>query len=77
MATIETVRQALGAKPFRPVSLRLVDDVAIPPVKRPREIIYYAVTNGDGEEYQGHTLDLGLIMEVITPKMPATSPGAF
>ena len=83
MATIETVRQAMQARPF---SLRLVDGtiydvkhpdyLSISPVRRPREVIYYVVTNRDGEEYQGRWLDFGLVMEVIVPSTSATQPTA-
>ncbi len=86
MAAVETVREALKHQPFRPFSLRLVDGtvydvnhpdyLSIPPVRRPREVIYYVVANGDGEEYQARWLDLGLVMEVIVPSTPATRAAA-
>ena len=47
----------------------------VPPTRRPREVQYYLVTNGDGEEYQMRWIDLGLIMEVISiPSSPAARP---
>jgi hypothetical protein len=83
MATIETVRQAVHAQPFRSFSLRLFDgtiydvrhpdNVSIPPVRRPREVIYYLAADRDGEDYQARWLDLGLVMEVIVPTSPANS----
>jgi hypothetical protein len=84
MATAESIRQAMRAQPFRAFSLRLVDGTVyevkhpdylhLPPVPRPREAIYFVVTNGDGEEYQARWLDLGLVMEVIVPSSPADQP---
>jgi hypothetical protein len=86
MATAESIREAKHAEPFRPFSIRLVDGtvydvkhpdyISVPPTRRPREVQYYLVTNGDGEEYQMRWIDLGLIMEVIIPSSPAARPGA-
>jgi hypothetical protein len=80
MATAKTILDAKYAQPFQPFSLRLVDGtiydvrhpeyISVPPVRRPREALYYDVKNGDGEEYQSRWIDLGLIMEVIVPSSP-------
>jgi hypothetical protein len=74
----------MRAEPFRPFSLRLVDGtvydvkhpdwISVPPVRRPREVIYYVVANESGEDYQARWLDLGLVMEVIVPSAPAARP---
>jgi hypothetical protein len=75
MATVATIRDAMRAQPFRPFDLKLVDGthyvvnhpehVAIPPVRRPREIVYFEAM--DEEEYRSRAIDLGLVLEVVTP----------
>jgi hypothetical protein len=86
MATAESIRQAKHAQPFQPFFLRLVDGtvydvkhpdyISIPPTLRPREAIYYVVTDGEGEGYQTRWIDLGLVMEVIVPTSPSAQPTA-
>ncbi len=80
MATAVSIRRAKHAEPFRPFSLRLVDGtvydvkhpeyISIPPTRRPREAMYYVLTNGEGEGYQTRWIDLNLVMEVIVPSSP-------
>ena len=77
MASAESIQDAKQAQPFRPFSLRLVDGtmyevrhpdfITIPPVRRPREALYFDVINGESGEYRTRWIDLGLIMEVIVP----------
>jgi hypothetical protein len=53
MATLDEIRDAMRAQPFRPFDLKLVDGtrhavrhpdfITIPPVQRPREIAFYEV----------------------------------
>jgi hypothetical protein len=84
MATAETIREAKRAQPFRPFSLRLVDGtiydvkhpdfITIPPVCRPREALYFELSNGN-DEYNSRWIDLGLIMEVVVSGAPAAMPG--
>ena len=78
---VDQIRDALTAQPFRPFALRLVDGtthvvrhpdwVTIPPTRRPRDIIYWAIKNGESDDYRAHWLDLGLVMELIVPWAPA------
>ncbi len=80
MATAESIREAKHAQLFRPFSLRLVDGtvydvkhpeyISIPPSPRPREAMYYVITNGEGEGYQTRWIDLNLVIEVIVPTSP-------
>jgi len=78
MRTSEQIRQATHAQPFRPFAFRLVDGtryevkhpdyISVPPTPRARELTYYVVADGDGEEdYRTHWIDLGLVTEVICP----------
>lgn len=87
MAQLSSIRIALQAQPFRPFDLKLVDGstykvkhpdyLIIPPIKRPREAIFF--TEGSEDEYDAHYIDLGLINEIIVPGAgtriePPTSP---
>jgi hypothetical protein len=86
MSTVDPIREALIAKPFRPFAMHLVDGtihyvthpdwVTIPPARRPRQIIYWIPT-GDDDDYRGHWIDLGLVVQVVIPSsapaQPATS----
>lgn len=83
MANVESLRRALRMQPFRPFGVKLVDGtvytvshpdwISIPPVERPREVTFYQVMNGGGE-YQTHWIDLGLILEVISPVTTEAAP---
>ena len=84
MAQVETIRRAMHMQPFRPFAIKLVDGtvytvkhhdwLSIPPVRRPREVWYYVVTDPGTEEYGAHWIDVALISEVIVP--PAASSSA-
>jgi hypothetical protein len=75
MALVEEMRQAKNAQPFRPFSLKLVDGttytvkhpdyISVPPVPRPREVIFY--TQGDDGDYHSHWIQIGLILALIVP----------
>jgi hypothetical protein len=81
MAQVDAIRRALRIQPFRPFSFKLVDGTVytvkhhdwliIPPVRRPREVWYFVITDQGAEEYEAHWIDLGLISEVIVPPGPA------
>jgi hypothetical protein len=84
---IDQIRGALQAQPFQPFAVKLVDGTAytvehhdwisIPPVRRPREITYYAVRQKGDEDYQTHWINLGLILEIIVPaELAAKTPKA-
>jgi hypothetical protein len=85
MAQIDRVREAMRRQPFRPFVLRLVDGtaytvnhpdwVSIPPVRHPREVIYFAV-GANPEEYDTHWIDLNLVAEVIVPSGTAAGGAA-
>ena len=74
---VESLRSALRTQPFRPFSLKLVDGaqysvdhpdwLSIPPVRRPREVLYYRVAAADSDEYDENRIDVALILELITP----------
>lgn len=78
MRDVEAIREAAGARPFRPFALKMVDGsefaidhpdwISIPPVRRPRDVYIYVV-RGSGEEadYRTHWVDVGLISQVIVP----------
>ena len=80
----DRIREARDAQPFRPFTLKMVDGTVytvahhdwlmIPPVRRPREVGYFVITDPGTEEYETHWIDLGLIAEVIVPPGPAASP---
>ena len=82
---IESIRRALRTQPFRPFSLKLVDGaeyavshpdwLSIPPVRRPREVLYYRVAAGDSDDYDEHRIDVALIVESVTPGQPGVSDG--
>jgi hypothetical protein len=84
MRDVEGIRRALRMQPFRPFSLKMVDGtvytvqhhdwLSIPPVRRPREITYYVVTDPGTEEYETHWIDLGLVAGVIVPPGPTALP---
>jgi len=76
MATLNTIREAMHAQPFRPFDLVLVDGtrctvrhpdyLTIAPVQWPRDVLYYHVFEGS-DEYQSRFIDLNLILEVAVP----------
>ena len=85
MAQVEPIRRAMRQQPFRPFAVQLVDGTVytvqhpdwlfLPPVRRPRELTYYAVGDDGGDDYETHWIDLALILEVIVPGgPPAASP---
>jgi hypothetical protein len=73
----DQVRNALRAQPFAPFAFRLADGsrhvvaspdhLAIPPVEHPREIVYYSVIDGGGDDYRTHWINVGLITEIVVP----------
>ncbi len=75
MALVDEIRQAKNAQPFRPFSLRLTDGttykvkhpdyLSVPPVPRPREVIFYSP--GEDQDYRSHWIQIGLILELIVP----------
>jgi hypothetical protein len=87
MAQAEQLRRVLRRQPFRPFRLKMVDGtlyhvehpdwLSVPPVRRPREAVYYLMPEGGAErleEYEVHWLDLGLIAEVIEPAVSSPPP---
>ncbi len=86
MGTIDRIRAATHRQPFRPFSVKLVDGslhtitnidfVAIPPVERPREIIFFEETPERGR-YETHWVNAALILDVIDDGEPEPAmPGA-
>ncbi len=83
MAALNTIREALHDQPFRPFDLKLVNGsrytvrhpnfVAIPPLERPREVVYLEAVN-DGEDYRSRDIDLALVTEVVVPSEATTQP---
>ncbi len=81
----DSIRGALGTQPFREFSLKLVDGtiypvrhpdwLSVPPIDHPREVLYYRVANGSGGEYDEHRIEIGLILELITPGQSELTPG--
>ncbi len=77
MATVNQIREALRAQPFRPFSFRLVDGqvypvrhpdfLLLPPVPRGREMVYWT-------DAEMHLIDLGLVAEVVLPIEAAHLP---
>ena len=75
MALVDEIRQAKNAQPFRPFSLKLADGttykvkhpdyISVPPVRRPRELIFYV--QDEDEDYHSHWIQIGLILELIVP----------
>jgi hypothetical protein len=82
MANIERIRGAMMHQPFRPFLVKLVDGtvytvqhpdwISIPPVRRPREVTFYQVTNSTSDDYETQWIDIGLILEVILPASPSS-----
>jgi hypothetical protein len=85
LALVDEIRQAKNAQPFRPFSLKLADGtthnvkhpdyISVPPVRRPRELIYYVQgeDQDQDQDYQSHWIQIGLILEMIVPS-EAESP---
>ncbi|MGO9470311.1 MAG: hypothetical protein ACLQIB_05205 [Isosphaeraceae bacterium] len=82
MATLNQIRAAMHAQPFRPFAIQMADGrtyvvrhpdfVAIPQTVRGREIVFF----GEGEDPETppiHHIDLGLVLEIIVPA-PAPAP---
>jgi hypothetical protein len=77
MNSVEQIRRAMHAQPFRPFSLRLVDGssfvvehpdfIAVPPGRRPRDIACFASSGNGSDEYVTHWIDLGLVLAVVVP----------
>jgi hypothetical protein len=84
MRSVDQIRQAMHAQPFRPFSLQLVDGslctvehpdfIAVPPGGRPREIAFFTEARNRPRSYEAHWIDLGLVVSVIVPVEPAASP---
>jgi hypothetical protein len=84
MATLNQIRDAMHTQPFVPFAIRMADGrsyvvkhpdfMAIPPSPRSREAVLY--TEGQtAEEPVMHRIDVGLVLEVITPAPAAQVPG--
>jgi hypothetical protein len=83
MATLQAVREALIAQPFRPFDLKLVDGlqftithpdfVTIVPIPHIRDIVVFTPGTDEPASYRSHRIDLALIIEVTTPT-EATPP---
>jgi hypothetical protein len=81
--TADRIREALNSQPFQPFDLVLVngktftithrDFLTLPPVARPREVVSW-IERGP-EDYQAHWINLGLVLELITPSETAAAPG--
>ncbi len=77
MATLNQVRQAMHAQPFRPFSLQLAkgesyqvkhpDFLAIPPTPRGREVVCWV-------DDEMHLIDLGLVLEVVRSTEAGAAP---
>jgi hypothetical protein len=84
MNSVEQIRRAMHAQPFRPFSLRLVDGtsfvvehpdfIAVPPGRRPRDIACFASSGNGSDEYVTHWIDLGLVLAVVVPGDAMPSP---
>jgi hypothetical protein len=84
MRSVDQIRQAMHAQPFRPFSLKLVDGsvctvehpdfIAVPPGRRPREFAFFSTDGHRPGGYEAHWIDLGLIISVIVPEEQAPSP---
>jgi hypothetical protein len=82
VALVEEIRKAKNAQPFRTFSLRLADGstytvkhpdyISVPPVPRPREVIFYV--QGADEDYHSHWIQLSLILEMILPSGAEAAP---
>jgi hypothetical protein len=76
VADVQNIRDAMQAQPFRPFDLVLVDGtrcpvrhpdfVSIPPVRRPRHVLYYQLLD-DPDETQSRFIDVNLIVEIAVP----------
>jgi hypothetical protein len=89
MRTVDQIRQARHAQPFRPFGIKVADGtiytvkhpdfIAVPPGMRPREIAFFAEGVARTEDYETHGMDLGLEVELIVPSeagaMPARAEG--
>ena len=75
---VDQIRDALTRQPFEPFDLRLVDGrsftihhtdyLAVPPVKRPRDVVVFTPRSEDPDEgYRSHYIDLNLIVELTVP----------
>jgi hypothetical protein len=81
--TIERIRTALTRQPFVPFDVRLVDGrsftiehtdyLAVPPIKRPRDVIVFTPKPDDPDEYRSHHIDIALIVELTIPTTSATA----
>jgi hypothetical protein len=82
---VDQIRDALTRQPFEPFDLRLVDGrsftihhtdyLAVPPVKRPRNVVVFTPRSEDpDEEYRSHYIDLNLIVELTVPTATAQAP---
>ena len=86
MRTVEQIRRAMHAQPFRPFGIKLIDGsthtvthpdfIAIPPGMRPREVTFYATAGPGSDDYETHWIDLSLILEVSVPSEATSSPAA-
>ncbi len=84
MTSVDPIREALIAKPFRPFELRLVggrshvvnhpDWLTVPPARRPRIIIYWEPQHDEVEEYRCRWIDLSLIVELVVPAESSAPP---
>ncbi len=82
--TADRIREALTTQPFKPFEVRLVngrsftithtDYLSVPPVRRPRDILIYTEKPDDPGEYRAHWINLALILDLVTPPEPATTP---
>jgi hypothetical protein len=80
----DSIRRALRTQPFREFNVKLVDGtvypvrhpdwLSIPPIEHPREVLYYRVANGGGDDYEEHRIEIGLILKLITPGQSEIAP---
>jgi hypothetical protein len=49
--------------------------VVYPAHRAPREVLYYRVANGHVDDYDEHRIEIGLILELITPGQSEIAPG--
>ncbi len=50
------------------------DFIAIAPFPRPREIILYSADSENPNGYRTRTINLGLVLEVVSPSAAGTTP---
>ena len=82
---IDRIRQAVRNEPFRPFNVRLADGsvhtvthrefIAIPPGRRPRDLIFFVETPRG--KYETHWINAMLVLDVTVPgemevALPAT-----